>query len=120
MNVLIAAYAVVVGLFMLGFWGFLVLTKQAELDARPWDMRLHLAAEFVTALLLIGSGAAGMLGVTAVASLAPVALGMLLYSVVNSPGFYAGKGNWPMVGMFAALAILTMAALLALFVFGLA
>lgn len=119
MNVLIAAYEAVIGLFMIGFWGFLVAMKQAELNERPWDMRLHLTAEFATAILLVVSGAGTFLGFVGSAALAPVALGMLLYSVVNSPGFYAGKGNWPLVGMFAVLALLTTVAILGLLVLGL-
>ncbi len=57
MNVLVAAYSVIIGVFMVGFWGFLVAT------------------------------------------------------MVNRPGFYAGRKNWPMVGVFTALAILTVAAI---------
>ncbi len=118
MNLLIAAYSLLVGILMFGFWGFLVATKQAELDQRPWDMRLHLAAEFATAALLILSGASGFLGIAGLATVSPVALGMLLYSVVNSPGFYAGRKNWPMVGMFAVLAVLTAAAVASLVFLG--
>ncbi len=35
MNVLVAAYSILVGIIMIGFWGFLVATKQAELEQRP-------------------------------------------------------------------------------------
>lgn len=118
MNALIAAYSIVVGVFMMGFWGFLVATQQAELDQRPWDMRLHLAAEFITAILLLVSGVGAFLAVLGTVTLAPVALGMLLYTTVNSPGFYAGKRNWPMVGMFATLTILTVVALAGLLELG--
>ena len=119
MNGLLAAYAIAVAVFMAGFWGFLVATGQAELKERPWDMRLHLAAEFTTAFLLVLSGAGSFLGLSGIPILAPVALGMLLYTVVSSPGFYAGKDNWPMVGMFAILGVLTAAAILGLLAFGL-
>lgn len=118
MNLLIAAYSILVGVFMIGFWAVLVATKQAELDQRPWDMRLHITAEFATAILLIVSGSSGFLASLGTSGLAPVALGMLLYTTVNSPGFYAGKRNWPMVGMFTVLTILTLAALATLLVFG--
>ncbi len=116
MNLLIAAYSVVVGLFMMGFWGYLVATKQAELDQRPWDMRLHITAEFTTAILLVLSGAGAVLASSGLAALAPIALGMLLYTTVNSPGFYAGKRNRPMVAMFAALTALTVIAIVGLLV----
>ncbi len=111
-NAFVATYAIAVGVFMIGFWGFLLVTGQAELGRRPWDMGFHLAAEFGTAFLLILSGAGSFLALPGVPVLAPVALGMLLYTEVNSPGFYAGKGNWPMVVMFAILTILTLAAIL--------
>ncbi len=103
---------------MSGFWAVLVATKQAELDQRPWDMRLHLAAELTTALLLVVSGAGTLLGVAALAAASPVALGMLLYTVINSPGFYAGRRNLPMVGMFTVLAVVTAAAVASLILLG--
>jgi hypothetical protein len=28
---------------------------------------------------------------------------MLLYSAINSPGYFAQSGRWPVVGMFAIL-----------------
>ena len=111
MNALVAVYAIVVGVFMVGFWGALVATRKAELDRRPWDMTFHLAAEFGTASLLILSGAGALFHFADVSVLAPVALGMLLYSVVNSPGFYAGRKNWPMVGLVAVLTLLSAAAI---------
>ena len=119
MNLIVAAYAIVVGIFMIGFWGLLVLKGQADLKERPWDMRTHLAAEFATALLLILAGVGSIAGLSVLSVLAPVALGMLQYTVVNSSGFYAGRGNWPMVGMFAVLAVLTAAAVMALQFLGL-
>ncbi len=118
MNGLIAGYAIVVGIFMIGFWGVLVATGQAELQERPWDMRLHLAAEFSTAALLLIAGVGSFLGLPGVPVLGPVALGKLLYTVINSPGFYAGKGDRSMVGMFAILAVVTAAAITALVLLG--
>lgn len=118
MNPLIAAYSVIVGVFMMGFWGLLVARGQAELKERPWDMRLHLAAEFATAILLVSSGIGAFLAVGGLASLAPIALGMLLYTTINSPGFYAGKRNRPMVAMFAILMIATLAAVAGVLILG--
>lgn len=37
---------------------------------------------------------------------------------MNSPGFYAGKGNRPMVAMFAVLTVLTLSAILSLLFLG--
>lgn len=114
MNVFVAVYVIVVGVFMIGFWGFLAATGQAELRQRPWDMRFHLLAEFATAVLLVLSGAGAFLGLAGIPIVAPVALGMLLYTVVNSAGFYAGRANRPMVGMFLVLSLMTLVSIAAL------
>ncbi len=108
----------IVGIFIAGFWGMLVATGQAELKERPWDMRYHLAAEFATAALLILSGAGSFLGLGGISIVAPLALGMLLYTVVNSAGYYAGRGERAMVGMFSFLTVLTVVAVLDLLFLG--
>lgn len=40
-----------------------------------------------------------------------VGIGMLFYTVIVSPGYYAEKGEWPFVGMFAVILILALASL---------
>lgn len=99
---------------MTGFWAVLVVKGKAELRERPWDMAFHLAAEFGTAGLLFVAAVWALLGASWAGTLMLVGLGMLLYTVVNSPGFYAGRKEWPMVGMFGVLSALTVAAILAL------
>lgn len=41
----------------------------------------------------------------------PVALGLLLYTTINSAGYYAQSGEAPVVAMFAVLTVATVAAL---------
>jgi len=48
--------------------------------------------------------------------LSAVSLGMLLYSVINSPGKYAQENNLPMVVIFTIITILTVVAIITLFV----
>lgn len=111
MNGLVGGFAIIVGLLMGGFWASLLLRGKAELRERPWDMGFHLVAEFATAALLVTAGVGTLAGSTWSGAVMPATLGMLLYSVLNSPGFYAGRRQWPMAGMFVALAVLTAAAL---------
>lgn len=118
MNVVVAVSMIIVGIFMIGFWGVLVARGEAELKERPWDMRYHLTAEFATAGLLILSGAGSFVGLGGLSVVAPLALGMLLYTVINSAGYYAGRGNRPMVGMFSFLTVLTVLAVLDLLLLG--
>lgn len=102
-------YAVIVGLMMFGQWAFFLLTGQVpELQSEPWRIALHLAAEFVTAAGLVIAGLAilrrAAWGMKAYLFFA----GLLTYSVIASPGYFAQQGQWLMVGMFAVLLILTL------------
>ncbi len=101
-------YAVGVGVLMLGMWSVLLGTGQVpELRTAPLEVSLHLLAEGLTAGFLIGAG----VGLTRRAPWANTvlsfALGMLLYTVINSAGYYTTSGDWGMVGMFGTLAVLT-------------
>jgi hypothetical protein len=40
-----------------------------------------------------------------------VAVGMLLYSMIVSPGYFAQRGEWPLVGVFAVLLLLALLSL---------
>lgn len=103
---------------MAGFWIMLFATDQVFTPGSvqtPIEIAYHLAAELSTAALLIASGATLLYSVPWARLLVGVSLGMLLYSVVNSPGFYANKGNLPMVAMFSVLTLLTVIAIVALF-----
>lgn len=35
-----------------------------------------------------------------------VAQGMMIYSVINSPGYFIQRGEWPLVAMFILLLVL--------------
>lgn len=105
-----AGYAVVVGAFMLGFWAVLYATGGGP--ALSYDIGYHLVAESSTALALLATGTGILRGRSWAARLYPVALGMLLYTVLNSAGYYAQRGEAAMVGMFT---LITVATLLALF-----
>lgn len=98
------AFGVVVGILMLAQWAFFLLAGQVpELQTEPWRIALHLAAEFITALGLIVSGAALLRRAPWAVKSYLVFAGMLLYSVIASPGYFAQQGQWAMVGMFAVL-----------------
>ncbi len=103
----IGLYAIVVGCLMLAQWVFFLATGQVpELQTEPIRLVFHLAAEFSTALALIGSGTALLRRLSWGRTAAFIALGMLLYTVIVSPGYFAQQGAWPLVAMFAALLLL--------------
>lgn len=97
-----AWYGIVIGFGMILQWIFFILTGSVpEFQTEQWRIALHLAAEFVTALLLIVSGI-GLLRSRAWAkNLLLVGLGMVIYSEIVSPGYFAQLGQWAFVAMFA-------------------
>jgi hypothetical protein len=105
-------FALVVGIGMIGQWLFFLASGQVpELEAEPLRIRFHLAGEFVTAVALLVAGTALLTGQAWAGWLYPVAMGMLLYTIIVSPGYFADRGQWAFVGMFAVLLVLALASL---------
>jgi len=114
---LVGLYAVAVGLTMAGMWATLYLAGDIpELATVPFELGAHLLAEGLTALALLLSGFGVWRGWSRAHAGLIGALGMLLYTVVNSAGYYAELGDSAMVGMFAVLTLTTLLALAVLVV----
>lgn len=110
-------FAVGVGALMLAWWGVELRGGVLERpDRQRSEIVLHVAAEALTALLLLVGGAAVLLGdppgITSIGVLL-VAFGMLLSTVVQSPGYFLARGERGPVVMFVALQVLTVLAILA-------
>lgn len=73
------------------------------MEREPIRLAFHLAAEFATAALLIMGGTGLLLGKSWARFLSAVALGMLLYTVMVSPGYFAQSGQRARAAMFAGL-----------------
>lgn len=96
--------AVAVGALTLAQWGFFILGGLVpEFESEPIAIAFHLAAEVVMAVALLLTGAALLRGRRAAVPFALVAYGMLAYTAVNSPGYFAQLGQWPLVAMFGAV-----------------
>jgi hypothetical protein len=80
-------------------------------DRQLIEIALHLTAEFVTATLLVAGGIVVLAdGRTVVLA---IALGMLLYTVIQSPGYFVSRREWAPVGLFALVGVATVGAILA-------
>ena len=108
----VAIYSVLIGIFMMCFWIFATYSGIILEDEKPWGIRFHLLSEFTTAILLIVSGLASILNIEWAKSTSFLALGMLLYIVLYSPGYYLQKKNKPMTVLFILLITLTILAIL--------
>ena len=102
-------YGIAVGLLMLGMWSFFLANGQVpELQTEPFRIYFHLAAEFTTAICLIIGGVRLLRNRSQTETMYYVAAGMLLYSLIVSPGYYAQQGQWGFVVMFTVFVFLTM------------
>lgn len=106
-------FGILVGIMMMGQWIFFLAAGQVpELQTEPYRIALHLAAEGITALGLVITGAALLSGKLQAVRAYLVFAGMLAYSVIASPGYFVQKGQWALAAMFAALLILDAASII--------
>jgi hypothetical protein len=99
-----AWYGILVGFLMIAQWAFSILAGGVpEFQDAPWEIAFHLAAEFSTAVVLIIGGVAGLRSVTWSRQVLLLGLGMVIYSEIVSPGYFAQLDQWAFVVMFAVL-----------------
>jgi hypothetical protein len=99
-------YAIVIGIGIIGLWTMLYLTKQIpELKTEPIAIAFHITAEMVMGILSLLSGIFLLIGLPWAAHFFILAMGLIIYAVINSAGYYAQKNQWPFVIMFAIILI---------------
>jgi len=102
-----AVYSIIVGVSMIGMWTVFYATGGIpELYTEPAKITMHIIAEFVTAIALI-LGGFGLIpnrkwGFQAYL----LSMGMLMYTLIVSPGYYIQSGDFVFVAMFAIFIIL--------------
>lgn len=97
-------YGISVGILIILQWIFFLGTGSVpELQTSPWEIGYHISAELLLALTLLTGGIATLKSKRWGEKILLVALGMAVYSEVNSPGYFAQRGQWTLVIMFAAL-----------------
>lgn len=102
-----AYFSIIVGLAMIGQWTASFLSKQIpELKTEPIRIWFHIFGELLTALMLIAGGFGLLLQAGWGAVIFLLAMGMLFYTAIVSPGYFAQQGKWPWVIFFAVLIIL--------------
>ena len=99
-----AWYGISVGALIILQWIFFLTTDSVpQLKTAPWEIGHHIAAELLLALALLAGGIAALRSSPWGKGILLVALGMAVYSEINSPGYYAQLGQWAFVVMFALL-----------------
>jgi hypothetical protein len=107
-------YGIFIGVMMAAQWVFFIAARLVpELQTEPIRIAFHLAAEFITALGLVVSGIGLLRRVPWAKNAYLLFTGMLAYSAIVSPGYFAQQGQWIFVLMFAILLALAAASVLA-------
>ncbi len=99
-------YSIAVGALMIAMWLFFIFTGNVpEFKTTPYSISLHLFDEFSTAILLI-IGGVGLIKKTRWAlHVHLISIGMLLYTIIVSPGYYLDQGQIYIPILFAVLFI---------------
>lgn len=106
---LASVYSMIIGIAMLCMWTVFVLTGQVpELSTTPIQVSLHILGEVATALALLIGGYGVWTNKKWGLQAYMLSMGMLLYTLIVSPGYYAQLGNVVMVGMFTVFFIFAM------------
>jgi hypothetical protein len=106
-------FAILVGLLMIVQWLYSFLNQQIpELETERFRILFHIAGEMITAISLIVGGVGLLTGQSWGNWLYLLAMGMLFYTVIVSPGYFAQKGQWAPVAMFAVILILALVSVL--------
>lgn len=102
-----AIFSIIVGAGMIIQWAMSFFSHQIpELKTEPIRIGFHLAAEMTTALCLLGSGIGLLVGAAWAPPLFLIASGMLFYTSIVSPGYFAQQGKWSWLIMFSSIIIL--------------
>ena len=106
---------VAMGIAIACLWVALLVTRQVpEIGAHDEAIYYHLSAELALAGGLLAAGIATIGRASFAVPLSAAALGGLLYSCVNSAGFYAKRGQRLMVAMFGVVVVLAFCGLVTL------
>ena len=97
-------FSIIVGVGMIGQWSLSFATKQIpELATEPIRIWFHIVGEMGTAVLLVISGVGLLSQTTWAPALFLVSAGMLIYTALVSPGYFAQKGQWIWVLIFGVI-----------------
>ena len=110
MKTVIPVYSITMGVAMIAMWSFYWITGAIpDMLTKSWEITMHLTAEFTTAALLIISGTGLLLGALWAHRTNVFASGMLVYTLIQSPGYYLQRNALIFVAMLAVCFVLTVA-----------
>jgi hypothetical protein len=114
-SIVAASYSIFVGVCMVLAWIVLIITGALpDLADQPLIMYYHLAAEAVTAILLIIAGAALHKQKKWATRFYYIASGALFFALLNATGYYAQRDVMIPVLIFTLLTVLNLICMIAM------
>ncbi|QVK17927.1 hypothetical protein KHQ81_14035 [Mycoplasmatota bacterium] len=100
-------YAIFMGISMIGMWIVFYLSSSIpEINTKPVELGMHVLAEILTAIVLILAGIMMWLRKKRAKTIYFLASGMLLYTLIMSPGYFLQKKEIGFTIMFASFLII--------------
>jgi len=108
-------YMLFVGCMIILLWIFLSSTNNVpEFESEAINISFHITAEIITAALLLISGIGMLQNKRWSKNLSFISLGALLYTIINSSGYYAQRSEMQFLLMFGILLVLTLSIIILL------
>lgn len=106
LSIICGIYAILIGIGIVGLWTMLYLTKQIpELKTEPVAIVFHITAEIIMGILSLLSGIFLLIGLSWAPTFFILAMGLIIYAVINSAGYYGQKKQWSFVIMFGIILV---------------
>lgn len=102
---IVGYYSIFIGIAVITVWSLILLTQNPT--EGKTELTFHLLSEFIMAVLCIFSGIL-LLGNKPIGKFLNIlALGMVIYSVLNAAGYYGENNEFQMMIIFIVLLLLT-------------
>ncbi|MFO7796212.1 MAG: hypothetical protein ACQERB_05525 [Promethearchaeati archaeon] len=104
LQIISGIYAIIIGIGIIGLWAMLLLTNQVpELKTQSIEIRFHITAEMSMGILSLLSGILLLIRLSWASTFFILAMGLVIYAVINSAGYYGQKKQWVFVLMFGII-----------------
>jgi hypothetical protein len=108
MKTVVSVYSITMGALIVVFWSVLWANGAISgMYLKPWEVAMHLSAELTTAGLLLVSGFGLWFGARWALRVNVFASGMLVYSLIQTPGYFLQRNAMIFVLMLAVSFLIT-------------
>jgi len=105
----IGIYSIILGISIIALWIVLLISNNVpEVQTEPISIIFHLCAELLMGLMLLISGISLIRKSKVGDILFLISSGMVIYSIINSSGYYGNSGEWSMVTVFILILLVTL------------